>query len=276
VNAGTYVLDPIAVAGVASDRPVSIEREVFPELIAGGRAVSGFVSGAYWMDLGTPEKYLRATFDALDGRIAGLSYEAPWVDPSAVVSLRAQLGRWVVVGPGGRIAEQARSRTRCCWRTPGSRRAPGCGTRSWAPALGWSRRCRHRSGAGRGCHRASRFGLGGRRVPPAPCSRPDPPGVSRSARRAPGPLPVPVRSRGVEPEVQDEAEGDRQADPLAEAEPVPGHQRHGRSGRQSSGTSLFRIAVRSDDHVVAVAGLGEEFQQGGQLGGVVRLRGGGR
>jgi mannose-1-phosphate guanylyltransferase len=107
VNAGTYVLDPIAVDGVASDRPVSIEREVFPELIAGGRAVSGFVSRAYWMDLGTPEKYLRATFDALEGRIAGLSYEAPWVDPSAVVSLQAQLGRWVVVGPGGRIADQA-------------------------------------------------------------------------------------------------------------------------------------------------------------------------
>jgi mannose-1-phosphate guanylyltransferase len=107
VNAGTYVLDPSAVAGVAPDRPVSIEREVFPELIAGGRVVSGFISEAYWMDLGTPEKYLRATFDALEGRIAGLSYEAPWVDPSAAVSLRAQLGRWVVVGPGGVIADLA-------------------------------------------------------------------------------------------------------------------------------------------------------------------------
>ena len=107
VNAGTYVLDPDAVAGVASDRSVSIEREVFPALIAGARAVSGFVSEAYWMDLGTPEKYLRATFDALEGKIGGLSYEAPWVDPSATVSLRAQLGRWVVVGPGGRIADHA-------------------------------------------------------------------------------------------------------------------------------------------------------------------------
>jgi mannose-1-phosphate guanylyltransferase len=108
VNAGTYVLEPSAVRGVGIDRAVSIEREVFPGLIAGGAAVWGFVTTAYWIDLGTPEKYLRASFDALEGRIGGLSYAAPHVDPSADVSLRAQLGRWVVVGPGARIEEGAR------------------------------------------------------------------------------------------------------------------------------------------------------------------------
>jgi mannose-1-phosphate guanylyltransferase len=107
VNAGTYVLEPEAVAGVALDRAVSIEREVFPGLIASGRMVSGFLSHAYWMDLGTPEKYLRATFDALEGRIAGLAYAAPHVEPSARVSLRSHLGRWVVVGGGAMIGEEA-------------------------------------------------------------------------------------------------------------------------------------------------------------------------
>lgn len=100
VNAGTYVLEPAAVAGVPVDRAVSVEREVFPSLIDRGERVMAFASTAYWMDLGTPEKYLRATFDVLDGRLEDCSYPAPFVDPGATIDLQAHLGRWVVVGPG--------------------------------------------------------------------------------------------------------------------------------------------------------------------------------
>jgi mannose-1-phosphate guanylyltransferase len=105
VNAGTYVLEPRALQGVPTDRALSIEREVFPKLISSGAPVRGFVSDAYWKDVGTPEKYLEASFDALEGRIEGLSYSAPHVDPSAAVSLRSHLGRWVVVGPGVSIGD---------------------------------------------------------------------------------------------------------------------------------------------------------------------------
>jgi mannose-1-phosphate guanylyltransferase len=108
VNAGTYVLEPSALRGVAFGRSVSIERETFPSLIAADAPVFGFVSDSYWMDLGTPDKYLRATFDALEGRVRGLDYAAPYVDPSASVSLRAHLGRWTVVGPGASVGEDAR------------------------------------------------------------------------------------------------------------------------------------------------------------------------
>jgi mannose-1-phosphate guanylyltransferase len=107
VNAGTYVLEPEAIAGVDTGRMVSIEREIFPALIAGGQRVFGFVSHGYWMDLGTPEKYLQATFDALEGRIEGMDYVAPHVDGSAEVSLKAHLGRWVVVGPNATIGDGA-------------------------------------------------------------------------------------------------------------------------------------------------------------------------
>jgi mannose-1-phosphate guanylyltransferase len=107
VNAGTYVLEPEAVRGVPRGRPVSIEREVFPELIGSGTSVQAFVSKDYWIDLGTPEKYLRATFDALEGRIEGLVYVAPHVDPQAEISIRSHLGRWVVAGPGARIGADA-------------------------------------------------------------------------------------------------------------------------------------------------------------------------
>lgn len=107
VNAGTYVLEPGALAGVPADRAVSIEREVFPSLIASGAPMHGFVTDAYWMDLGTPEKYLRATFDAFERRVEGLDYEAPYVHRSARVSLRAHLGRWVVVSEGAAIGPEA-------------------------------------------------------------------------------------------------------------------------------------------------------------------------
>lgn len=107
VNAGTYVLEPVVVRGVSTTRPVSIEREVFPGLIETAVPVYGFPSAAYWMDLGTPVTYLRATFDALDGRVRGLSYSAPHVDPTARVSLRAHLGRWVVIGPEASVGAEA-------------------------------------------------------------------------------------------------------------------------------------------------------------------------
>jgi mannose-1-phosphate guanylyltransferase len=107
VNAGTYVLEPDAVAGIPGERAVSVEREVFPGLIERRERVAGFVSPAYWRDLGTPEQYLRATFDALDGRVGGLAYVAPHVDPSAAVSLRAHLGRWVVVAARSSVGDEA-------------------------------------------------------------------------------------------------------------------------------------------------------------------------
>ena len=107
VNAGTYVLEPHAVGGVPLEKPVSIEREVFPGLIEAGEPLYGFVSSAYWIDVGTPEKYLRATFDALEGRIDEVSYTTPYVDPQAEVSLRSHLGRWVVAGPGSMIGANA-------------------------------------------------------------------------------------------------------------------------------------------------------------------------
>jgi mannose-1-phosphate guanylyltransferase len=107
VNAGVYVLEPEALSGWRAGERVNIEREMFPLLIGRGERLYGFVSTAYWSDLGTPERYLRCTFDALEGKIEGLSYSAPHVDPTADVSIRSHLGRWVVVGPAARVEEGA-------------------------------------------------------------------------------------------------------------------------------------------------------------------------
>ncbi len=108
INAGTYVLEPSALRSWPVGENVSIERQIFPDLIEQGRPLYGFVSTAYWLDLGTPEKYLQAHFDILEGRVQGEpSYPAPFVAATAEVDLRAHLGRWVVVGEGARIGPGA-------------------------------------------------------------------------------------------------------------------------------------------------------------------------
>lgn len=108
VNMGTYVLEPVALRGVATTRAVSIETEVFPALVASKVPVYGFVSDAYWKDLGTPDKYLRATSDALGGRIVGMRYPAPFVGERAEIAAGAAVGATSVVGAHARIGEGAR------------------------------------------------------------------------------------------------------------------------------------------------------------------------
>ncbi len=109
INAGTYVLEPSALGGWARGENVSIERQVFPALIADGRALFGFVSDAYWMDLGTPEAYLQAHVDLLDGKVKGYrAYTAPFVHPSGHIDEAATVDHHVVVGPHGSIEARAR------------------------------------------------------------------------------------------------------------------------------------------------------------------------
>jgi mannose-1-phosphate guanylyltransferase len=107
VNAGTYVLQPGALAAWMGGGNVSIERRIFPALIDAGRRVFGLVTDAYWLDLGTPQTYLRAHFDILEGKVGGERYPAPFVADGAVVDPRAHLGRWVVVGAGASVGRGA-------------------------------------------------------------------------------------------------------------------------------------------------------------------------
>jgi mannose-1-phosphate guanylyltransferase len=107
INAGSYLLDPTVLGAWTPGATLSIEREIFPAVIGSGAPVYGFASDAYWLDLGTPDKYLRAHFDLLDGRVHGLHYPAPWIAAGADVDRRAHLGRWVAVGAGASVAPDA-------------------------------------------------------------------------------------------------------------------------------------------------------------------------
>lgn len=103
VNAGTYVLEPEALAGIPAGTPVSIERETFPDLIERGDPVHAFVSRSYWRDMGTPASYLQAHLDALAGRISDLRVEAPFLGPGSSVEPGARVAPTVALGTGARV-----------------------------------------------------------------------------------------------------------------------------------------------------------------------------
>ncbi len=67
INAGAYVIEREVVERIPSGRAVSFEREIFPALV--GHGLYGFMSDGYWIDIGTPERYLDATYDLLSGRV---------------------------------------------------------------------------------------------------------------------------------------------------------------------------------------------------------------
>lgn len=67
ISAGAYVLQREILELVPPDRNVSIEREVWPLLV--GNGLYGFPSESYWMDIGTPARYLQGTFDIIEGNV---------------------------------------------------------------------------------------------------------------------------------------------------------------------------------------------------------------
>src|SRR3954454_24085841 len=67
INAGTYILERSVIDLIPGGRAVSIEREVFPQLVGDGLYGYGFDEDDYWIDIGTPERYLEATSDLLAG-----------------------------------------------------------------------------------------------------------------------------------------------------------------------------------------------------------------
>ena len=68
ISAGAYVLERSVLELLEPGKPASIERDVFPRLVGDG--LYGYVGEGYWMDIGTPERYLQGTFDILEGTVA--------------------------------------------------------------------------------------------------------------------------------------------------------------------------------------------------------------
>ena len=103
INAGTYVLEPSVLDRIDGGRRVSIEREVFPALVA-DRSLYALDGETYWIDTGTPQEYIQSQLDLTEG-LRGEPVDG--VAGTAEVSARATVRR-AVVGPGARVAAGAR------------------------------------------------------------------------------------------------------------------------------------------------------------------------
>ena len=68
INAGCYVFRKSIIDSIPSGRPVSVERETFPGLLAADALVSGKVDSGYWLDLGTPLSFVQGSRDLVLGR----------------------------------------------------------------------------------------------------------------------------------------------------------------------------------------------------------------
>jgi mannose-1-phosphate guanylyltransferase len=108
ISAGAYVLEREVLELVPAGRNVSIEREVWPRLIGAG--LYGFPSHSYWLDIGTPERYLKGTFDIIEGRVATTVVELLGEDYLAIAPDARLEGRAIppaVLGRGAHVAAGA-------------------------------------------------------------------------------------------------------------------------------------------------------------------------
>jgi NDP-sugar pyrophosphorylase family protein len=110
INAGTYVLEPSLLRDIPPRLSVSIERETFPRMLEQGGRLFAVRSDAYWIDIGTPEKYLEAHHDLLLGRLGdrpapGADEIAPgvWAVGDVDIDRDAHLEAPVLLGEGSRV-----------------------------------------------------------------------------------------------------------------------------------------------------------------------------
>jgi mannose-1-phosphate guanylyltransferase len=114
ISAGAYVLERSVLDLLEAGRPASIERDVFPRLVGDG--LYGYLAEGYWLDIGTPERYLAGTFDLLEGTVHspvaarmgdGMRAVDPSVEnagriiPAAIVEAGCRIGAGARIG--GRV-----------------------------------------------------------------------------------------------------------------------------------------------------------------------------
>src|SRR5690606_33747174 len=131
INAGIYVLEPSTFDRIPQNTPWSIERSFFPSFIERGETFVAYPYDGYWIDIGTPEKYMQVHRDIMDGRFQappfagvpaghvhrgedvriedGAHVEGPvFLDEGTVVRAGARIGPYSVLGRGCQVEADSR------------------------------------------------------------------------------------------------------------------------------------------------------------------------
>ena len=119
INAGCYIFSPEIVTSIPRETVISVEREVFPQLISNHGRLFGFIDDSYWLDIGTPKALLKGSTDLVKGLADSsaltladvashtnemLIMSTATVDPTAVIDLGSCIGAGAVVGAGAHIS----------------------------------------------------------------------------------------------------------------------------------------------------------------------------
>lgn len=113
INAGCYVFRRSVIDTIPAGRPVSVERETFPELLASGARLQGYVDATYWLDLGTPTAFVRGSADLVQGVVPSsalpgepgeaLILDAAGVSAGSSVRGGSTIGYGCEVGDGAQV-----------------------------------------------------------------------------------------------------------------------------------------------------------------------------
>jgi NDP-sugar pyrophosphorylase family protein len=112
INAGIYVLEPDTFDRIPKDTAWSIERSFFPSLIERGETFVAYIYDGYWIDIGTPAKYLQVHRDIMDGSYKALPFagqpNTQWIAPGARVEEGVELHGPCFVDEGAVIKSGAK------------------------------------------------------------------------------------------------------------------------------------------------------------------------
>jgi len=111
INAGCYVFRRDVIDRIPAGRRVSVERETFPSLIEAGEKVMAYPESAYWLDVGTPETFVRGSCDLVLGRLSTPALPGPTgpalLLPGASAAPDASVSGGTVLGAGATVGAAA-------------------------------------------------------------------------------------------------------------------------------------------------------------------------
>jgi mannose-1-phosphate guanylyltransferase len=112
INAGFYVLEPSVLSRIPTVGRTNIERQTFPAMVADG-SLYALTDPGYWLDVGTPERFLQASADLIDGTrrqcpVADAVQLSPGLWTVGSVQIEGEAGEASLIGTGARVESGAK------------------------------------------------------------------------------------------------------------------------------------------------------------------------
>jgi mannose-1-phosphate guanylyltransferase len=136
INAGVYIIETEVLRRIPEGKRCMFEHDIFPSLVAEGEPVFGYTTDVYWMDMGTPEKYLQLNGDLLSGKSTQVGFKPTdiridkqsnvhpqsslvgpiLIDKNCNIGKGVQLKGPVVIGSGCKIHDGASIENSVLWQ----------------------------------------------------------------------------------------------------------------------------------------------------------------